>query len=89
MTKEQKEMAGGIAALALVGILIYLCTGFNIGALFDRKACKECWGDGKVSVNCFGCSGRGYISGAKCGACGGSGKVEQTCRFCAGSGKKP
>jgi hypothetical protein len=89
MTKEQKEMAGGIAAVALVGILIYLCTGFNIGVMFNRNACKPCQGSGKVLNTCFGCSGHGYVGGARCGACGGRGRVEQTCRFCAGSGRKP
>ena len=89
MTKDQKMTAGGFAAIALVGILTYLCTTFNVGVVFNKNACKPCQGNGKVLNMCLGCSGHGYHGGVKCGACGGRGRVEQTCQFCAGSGRKP
>ena len=89
MTKERKEMVGGLAALVAVGVLIYLFSGCKVWSVFDRQACKECWGTGKASMDCRACSGRGYIGGAKCAACSGSGRADQVCRFCAGSGRKP
>jgi hypothetical protein len=89
MTKERKEMVGGLAALAAVGVLVYLFSGYKIGPAVDRHACKDCRGTGQTSMACWTCSGRGYVGGAKCTACSASGRTEQVCRFCAGSGRKP
>src|SRR5262245_12209308 len=63
MTKERKEMVGGLAALVAVGILIYLFSGCKVWSVFDRHACKECWGTGKASMDCRACSGRGTPPG--------------------------
>jgi hypothetical protein len=87
--RAKRELLGGIVALLLMGWLLQSCgVDFNVKSL-KADACRECGADGKASVNCIQCRGRGYYEGVKCEACNHTGKVEQTCRFCGGTGKKP
>ena len=78
-----------IASLILISWLAQSC-GIDLNIKrFQAGACRDCGADGKVSVNCIRCRGRGYYEGLKCEACHHTGKIEQTCRFCGGTGKKP
>ena len=79
MTKAKKIVLC-IAALAIVGLLIYACVS---GGSLGTVKCPDC--DGQGTVECGDCEGAGEIDGAACETCGGEKLV--ACETCAGEGQ--